>query len=561
MNKKWHLWRWLALTSILFGILLAIFQPTLNGSANPGDFQWQSILFRLFNFAPLCFFAFALLVFFMKFAQTIFSSLFTWRALRWFLASLTALMVLAVLFYIEEDWRGKRAWENYKHELETKGEKFDFASFVPPPVPDDQNFALTPVVASSYSHVMDKNGRRIQPENTNIVNRLTMNVYRTGVLTSTNMLMGSWRKCRLTDLRAWQNYYRVMFVTNDMMSEAPPFPGNPMPENFDTNIYRNVVVALDTNEFPIAAQPQSPANDVLFALSNFDSAIEELRQASLLPFSRFPLNYTANSPTEIFFPHWAALKSCDSVLSLRAIAELDDGQLDKALADVRLMLYLADSIRNEPSEYSFEEQMSLVNIAVQPIWEGLARRQWSADQLTAIEKDLARIDAVKDYGFAMRAGLAFNLKTLEYLRTEGRTNAITDWNDHTMWIPTVLFRLSPRGWFYLNERATATVFEAALPTTAEAEQRILSPEISDRFGRAENVEGDWHRIPPNFWLAFVPPLPSQAMNSARVQAGVDMARIACALERYRLTHDEYPQTLDALAPQFIESIPNDIING
>jgi len=34
---------------------------------------------------------------------------------------------------------GKRAWEKFKGEQEAKGERLDFASFVPPPVPDDQN--------------------------------------------------------------------------------------------------------------------------------------------------------------------------------------------------------------------------------------------------------------------------------------------------------------------------------------------------------------------------------------------------------------------------------------
>ncbi len=37
--------------------------------------------------------------------------------------------------------------------------------------------------------------------------------------------------------------------------------------------------------------------------------------------------------------------------------------------------------------------------------------------------------------------------------------------------------------------------------------------------------------------------------------------MACALERYRLAHGNYPETLDALAPQFIAAVPHDIING
>ena len=40
-----------------------------------------------------------------------------------------------------------------------------------------------------------------------------------------------------------------------------------------------------------------------------------------------------------------------------------------------------------------------------------------------------------------------------------------------------------------------------------------------------------------------------------------MAQIACALERYRLAHHEYPETLDALAPQFMGTVLHDIIDG
>lgn len=182
--------------------------------------------------------------------------------------------------------------------------------------------------------------------------------------------------------------------------------------------------------------------------------------------------------------------------------------------------------------------------------------------MAALEPDLAGIDAVKVYGFALRAGLASNLKAIEYLRKGRMTNSITDWNGDTMWIPTLFFRLSPSGWFYLNERATATAFEAALPTAAEMEQRILSPEISERFGRAEWLaRRPHHLIPDALWLSFVSPLDRKAKFAARIQAGVDMARVACALERCRQAQGSYPEKLDALAPQFIETLPHDIVNG
>lgn len=45
------------------------------------------------------------------------------------------------------------------------------------------------------------------------------------------------------------------------------------------------------------------------------------------------------------------------------------------------------------------------------------------------------------------------------------------------------------------------------------------------------------------------------------QSSLDLARVACALERYRLAHGEYPATLEPLAPQFMAIVPSDVLNG
>ena len=48
---------------------------------------------------------------------------------------------------------------------------------------------------------------------------------------------------------------------------------------------------------------------------------------------------------------------------------------------------------------------------------------------------------------------------------------------------------------------------------------------------------------------------------ARNQTLANEAFIACGLERYRLAHGQYPETLEALVPQFAEKLPHDIIGG
>ena len=56
------------------------------------------------------------------------------RIFRKGLFVLACLITVIAILYVEENWRGKRAWEKYKLEWEAKGEKFDLMSFVPPPV-------------------------------------------------------------------------------------------------------------------------------------------------------------------------------------------------------------------------------------------------------------------------------------------------------------------------------------------------------------------------------------------------------------------------------------------
>ena len=304
------------------------------------------------------------------------------------LFKLACLATLIALFYAEENWRGWHAWSRFKKESEAKGEKFDRQSVIPPPVPDDQNFALTPLVFTSYGQMLTRDGKMIPVKDraTNFVNRMQMHIagddspldWRTNGT-------GNWQKAEVADLTAWQNYYHTL--------------------------------AIKMNLFPIAPQPQTPAQDVLLALSKYDSTIEELRAAGRLPYSRFPLEYDKDRPFDILLPHLACLKSGGQVLQLRSLAELQTGQSERALADVKLLLRLTDSIRTEPFLISHLVRIAMANLALQPVYEGLAEHKWSDAQLTGLDAELARLNFVADYQFAMRGEMALcDDGAFDYLR-------------------------------------------------------------------------------------------------------------------------------------------------
>src|SRR5438045_1019371 len=78
--------------------------------------------------------------------QRMFGWMFSWRIMRRVLIVLAWIVTIVALFYGEEDWRGRRAWNKYSETLKAQGAELDFKAFVPKPIPDDQNFAATPEI-------------------------------------------------------------------------------------------------------------------------------------------------------------------------------------------------------------------------------------------------------------------------------------------------------------------------------------------------------------------------------------------------------------------------------
>jgi hypothetical protein len=78
----------------------------------------------------------------------LFRWLFSWRGARRILIVTAWAATIIALFYGIENWRGRRAWKKHEQQLLARGEQLDFRAFLLKPVPDDQNFAATPFVAS-----------------------------------------------------------------------------------------------------------------------------------------------------------------------------------------------------------------------------------------------------------------------------------------------------------------------------------------------------------------------------------------------------------------------------
>ena len=62
-------------------------------------------------------------------------------------------------------------------------------------------------------------------------------------------------------------------------------------------------------------------------------------------------------------------------------------------------------------------------------------------------------------------------------------------------------------------------------------------------------------------VSLLPALGNVPKRGAIGQVTADEAVLACALERFRLAHGQFPEKLGALAPDFISKLPHDVITG
>ncbi len=474
--------------------------------------------------------------------QRFFDWLFSARVMRRMLIGLAWLATLVVLFYAEEDWRGWHAWSQYRQLLEAGGAQLDLRAFIPKPVTDDnQNFAAIPVVESWFT------------QRTNFLNKWADNYS----LAST--MLGSETNPPAPEGNSHQGGKRYFL---DLVAWKTAFAA--IPSGQTNSIWEAASGKLDLTSRAAAA----PA--VLAGLRTSETELDQLRAASDRPFSRYPVVYDMDNPWGILLPHLGNIKRVVQRLQLRTCAELAAGRNDDAFADVKLMLYLTDSMKNEPFLISYLVRLACLQITIQPIWEGLAEHAWSDAQLQELQASLQQYDFFAPMEQSLAGERAAGILTADLLaRGKYDLNILTmDPSQSGSGAANLFGRIVPHGWYYLEQLNYCRLFQLQLNGAFDVEKRQVFPkQIESNTNALEQAfagRNPFTTICTRHQLLAVIMLPSLhniPMRAAAGQTATDEAAIACALERYRLANGQFPETLEVLVPQFISQLPNDVISG
>jgi hypothetical protein len=486
------------------------------------------------------------------------------------LVCFAALVALVAAFYAEEDWRGRRDWNQYRAAIEARGESLDFKTYIPKPVPDDQNFLATPFLKSFYPTNGDQRPLFI----------LTNDLWARAFVHVAETYGQKDRSHRhFTDLVAWQK-------ASEALQNGP----------------LNARQSFETTNTSLAARAAA-APAVLEGMEPDATVFAELRAASTRKYSLCPVAYDLENPGLSLGNHLAGMKQLCQRLDLEASAELAAGQSGQSLADVKLMLSLAESFKSDPYLISYLVRLSCYQIVTQPVWEGLAEHRWTDAQLQELQSRFLACDFLGDLNQALKADRAFGVlrcdeikkKGLELVADEYALNSASSFAQSSPpagvfnWLrklmpakwssaaasssrrtpPTVLFkwigRLMPSGWYDLEKVNYCRQFEDKFKGFVDFAAKRVSPrqappevtEDNDQFHESQLQDVLHHLVTASTLTG----LARSAFNASRSQTCANQIALACALERYRLANGQFPDTLDALTPRFIAHAPNDLITG
>ncbi len=424
----------------------------------------------------------------------------SWRILRRMLITLAIFATLIALFYTEEDWRGKRAWENCKHELEAKGAVLDWDKYIPPPVPDDQNFFKAPKMQEWFQ----RNSPGFTASYTNELYGLLTNADKVAVITNATAA---------ATFLAWSDQFQPEF---DLIRDAIKRPYARMDGNYSRPFEIPIPNFVSSR---VLAQALAQRAKCHLLLGQPEKA---LREVMLLNDSRHLLERAPTGKPML----------------------LVDAMVNVAITG-RYVNTIADGLQKqawqEPQLAALQKQLEKINLP-QLVVESFNTEQAASTCTLETTPGYKVADLLSGVGFSVDKNKTSTFR----LRLKN---------------PMYLLILSaPRGWVYFNMVTDAQLLQKEIEAVDTGKQ-LISPRAMNNAAVDMNATFG-HASPYNYIAAMMIPNFIKAwQTTTKNQTLVNEAQVVCALERYRLAHGEYPEALDALVPQFIEKLPHDIIGG
>ena len=311
------------------------------------------------------------------------------------------------------------------------------------------------------------------------------------------------------------------------------------------------------------------AVDYLAWSGRFEPDFDQIRQALKRPYALPPGGYTdpAGMPSENF----VAMRIVCQTLAQRAQCHLLLGQPGEALKEMTLLHDLCRILDGPPTKRPIALATAMIDVALAGLYTGLVEdglrlQAWQEPQLAALQ---AQLEAVNLCPVLMRAFAdepALSCGTLEKAALSQFSPLPTLGSPPSRWFPKLgdlrylVLKLGPRGWVYHNLISLAELFQRLNDVLDDSGQFVVPHKVDQAY---HEIQAVLVRKPLRTALAslVIPNSARACQVMAFNQTRINQLALACALERFRLARSRYPDSLEALAPDFVHVLPRDIISG
>jgi len=334
---------------------------------------------------------------------------------------------------------------------------------------------------------------------------------------------------------------------------------------------RIAITPSGTNAFAVSEVPPSfcSAADYLACTKRFQKELDIIRAALDRPLVRLDGSY--GSVLEPPVPNFVLFRRVGQLLVQRAQAHLLLDQPAEAVEEIHLIHNLCGLLENKPSGKPTTLVAAMIRVALTGLYtttiaEGFQLGKWREPQLRELQEMLSTVRLASAVDGAMTLDRVAVSQSLEAMRPGelawvyvGKPEPATTLEK--LKSPLYWFiKLAPRGWVYQNLLTSARL-RGPLTPVYDPTTDVVDPSVIDQ-GFQKRLS-QLHPFSPYHMLAVActPNFVRAWETMARNQALVAQATLACALERYRLAHGDYPIKLQDLVPEYAKSLPRDIMTG
>ena len=457
------------------------------------------------------------------------------------------------LFYAEENWRGRRAWQLAVEAYEAGGESLSPELLSGRSIPDEDNFGAIEFLRGMTVSLAPEDPDYYPPGGT---------------------MENSSAPCRRL-YQVWDH----PFENRQQFSELARQSGDSFEIRKPADLSFLHDYFLSNGIMPVRPDPDNKLLDVLEALeAEHGEVFRALAAGTDRPHAQFVPPSVAQVDHEEFIygpplPHLQSIQLFCRPLKYRASLAIRVGDRQRARESIAIAMKLREATASGGIIIEVLVANAVTSIFRSPIWEVLQSRSWDETQLHWLQMELGKIDYADEILDGWRREIAYLVRVRSTFKTRGARSSIEStimggahlqklvWN-------AKLIDLGPSGW--IDQNAAAYL--------RWSHEKVIKPMREKGLAGLEDVwkigqpalSENWVAFAPDWWpLMFGLTYKSGLYESgsglplviAFSQTVIDQAELACALERFFLKNARYPENLQQLVPEWIDEIPQDWVDG